>query len=104
MAMTPKPNDRASRWRRDPVAFVREVLINPETGKPFELYPAEEQFFRQGFTPTADGRLPYPELVFSAPKKSGKTGFAGLATLYVIIVLGGPYAEAYCVANDFDQA
>jgi phage terminase large subunit-like protein len=68
------------------------------------LCSAEEQFFREGFTLTPSGRLPYPELLFSGPKKSGKTGFAGLAVLYVIIVLGGPYAEGYCVANDFDQA
>lgn len=27
-----------------------------------------------------------------------------MAVLYVIVVLGGPYAEAYCIANDFEQA
>ena len=27
-----------------------------------------------------------------------------MATLYVVICLGGPYAEGYCVANDFEQA
>lgn len=27
-----------------------------------------------------------------------------MSVLYVVIVLGGPYAEGYCVANDFDQA
>jgi hypothetical protein len=36
-----------ARWRRDPVAFIREALINPETGKPFELYPAEISFLRE---------------------------------------------------------
>ena len=61
------------RWRSDPVAFVREVLVNPETGQPFELYPAQEQFLREGLTLTSEGKLPCPELVFSAPKKSGKT-------------------------------
>jgi phage terminase large subunit-like protein len=102
--MRPKLSERLNHWRRDPAAFAREVLVNPETGKPFVLFPAEEQFFREGFTLTPSGRLPYPELLFSALKKSGKTGFGGLAVLYVIVVLGGPYAEAYCVANDFDQA
>ena len=51
-----------------------------------------------------DERLPYSELVYSAPKRSGKTALAAMIVLYVIIVLGGPYAEAYCLANDFDQA
>lgn len=95
---------RAARWKGDPVAFVSEVLIDPETGQPFQLYPAQVRFLREALTPTADGRLPFPELVFSAPKKSGKTATAAMATLYVVICLGGRYAEAYCVANDFDQA
>ena len=93
-----------ARWKRDPVAFIREVLVDPETGAPFELYPAQERFLREAFTLKGDGRLPYPEIVFSAPKKSGKTATAAIATIYVIVCLGGPYAEGYCVANSFDQA
>src|SRR5439155_8631643 len=50
------------------------------------------------------GRVRYPELVFSAPKKSGKTTLAAMVVIYVIVVLGGPFAEAYCVANDLEQA
>ena len=43
-------SNAAMRWRRDPVAFIREVLVNPETGKPFALYPEEETFIRAAFT------------------------------------------------------
>jgi hypothetical protein len=43
-------------------------------------------------------------MLFSAPKKSGKTATGAIATIYVMVCLGGPYAEAYCVANDFEQA
>jgi hypothetical protein len=68
------------------------------------LYPAQERFLREALTLTPSGRLPYPEVVFSAPKKSGKTATAALAALYVICVLGGRYAECYCVANDYEQA
>ena len=74
---------RASAWRGDPALFVREVLRDPETSKPFELYPAQERFLREALTPTADGRLPFPELVFSGPKKTGKTATAAMAVLYV---------------------
>jgi len=91
-------------WKRDPIAFFREVLVNPESGKPFELYPAQERFLREGLAPTSDGRLSYRELLFSAPKKSGKTATAAMVVLYVIVCLGGPYAEAYCCANDYEQA
>lgn len=98
------PTNKLTRWRSDPAAFVREVLVDPETSAPFELYPAQERFLRDALTPTNDGSLPFPELIYSCPKKSGKTCTAALATLFVIVALGGPYAEAYCVANDFDQA
>jgi hypothetical protein len=27
-----------ARWRRDPIVFVREALIDPETGQPFERH------------------------------------------------------------------
>jgi len=98
-----KQSEQKARWLADPTAFVREVLIDPETGKPFELYPAEELFLRSGFTLTSGGRLPFPELLYSGPKKSGKTGLAAMAVIYVIVILGGPYAEAVC-SNDFEQA
>jgi hypothetical protein len=33
---------RAAKWKGVPVLFIREVLRDPETGKPFELYPAQQ--------------------------------------------------------------
>jgi hypothetical protein len=68
------------------------------------LYPAEIRFLRAALTPRADASLPYAELVFSAPKKSGKSALAAMATIYVVVCLGGAYAEGYCVANDLEQA
>lgn len=91
-------------WRKDPVAFIEGELHDPETEQPFKLNRAEVRFLRKALRFTRDGKLRYPEMVFSAPKKSGKTGFAAMIVLYIVLVLGGPYAEAYCVANDFDQA
>jgi phage terminase large subunit-like protein len=95
--------DQITQWRTDPVSFMKS-LINPETGQPFELYPAQERFFKRALTLTPDGQLPFPEMIFSCPKKSGKTTSAALATLYVTLVLGGPFAETYIVANDEEQA
>jgi hypothetical protein len=93
-----------ARWKRDPVAFIREVLINPETGQAFDLYPEQIAFIRWAFTVTPDGRLPFAELLFSAPKKSGKTALIAMLMIFTIVCIGGPYAEGYCVANDFEQA
>lgn len=87
----------------DPVAFC-EHLVNPETGRPFVLTEAELLFLRHAFALTPDGRLRFPELIWSAPKKSGKTAFAAMLVLYIVRVLGGRFAEAYCAANDYDQA
>lgn len=92
------------RWKQDAAAFINEVMIDPDTGAPFVLLPAERAFLRRAFKRTADGRLRYPELVYSAPKKSGKSAFAGMLVLTATLVHGGPNAEAYCCANDYEQA
>ncbi len=103
MAKT-KPGSSLERWQADSCAFIREVLRNPETNLPFELYPAQVEFLRCAFTLTADGRLPYPEALFSAPKKSGQTALAAMVAIYVAVVIGGPFAEVYCLSNDFEQS
>src|SRR5262249_45307389 len=93
-----------TRWRRDPIAFFADVVRNPETGKPFELYPAQVAFLREALTLRAEGPLPYPEMASGPPKKPGKPATAAMAVLYPPFVLGGRHAEGYCVANDLDQA
>ena len=92
------------RWRADPIKFIETVLYNPETNKPFELLPAEKQFLAHAFKLNVDGRLLYPELVFAAIKKSGKTSLAAMFLLTLLLLFGGAYGEAYCCANDEEQA
>jgi phage terminase large subunit-like protein len=92
------------RWRRDPAEFIGEVLRDPETREPFVLLDAERRFIAHAFRTDGDGRLLYPEQVYAAPKKSGKTGFGAISTLTMTLVFGGPFAEGYCVANDLEQA
>jgi hypothetical protein len=93
-----------ARWRSDPASFITEVMVNPETNKPFELLDAERTFLQHAFQTNDDGRLLYPEQIYAAPKKSGKTGFGAMHTLLSVLVFGGRFAEGFCVANDFDQA
>jgi hypothetical protein len=92
------------RWRADPQAFIETVLCDPETGAPFVLLPAERQFLAHAFRLGPDGRLLHPELVYACPKKSGKTGFAALFMLTMILLYGGRFAEGYALANDEEQA
>jgi phage terminase large subunit-like protein len=91
-------------YRSDPIAFIERELVDPETRKPFVLLDAEREFLKYAFEFDDDGRLRYPEMVFGAPKKSGKTGFAALFTLTLVLLYGGAYAEGACAANDFEQA
>jgi phage terminase large subunit-like protein len=92
------------RWRNDAAAFIEEVLFDPETSRPYVLTEAQQYFLAHAFKVAPDGRLLYPELVFSAPKKSGKTAFGAMVTLFVVLVLGGRFAEAFTLANDLEQA
>ena len=91
-------------WRADPCAFIQTILHDPETGQPFVLLDAEKRFLPHAFTVGADDKLLYPEQVYAAPKKSGKTGFAALHMLTTVLLFGGRFAEAYALANDLEQA
>lgn len=93
-----------ARWRKHPTEFIEQVLVDPETAKPFVLLPAERAFLQHAFRLDPSGRLSYPELVFAAPKKSGKTGFAAMFGLTMTVLFGGRYGEAVCCANDFEQS
>ena len=96
--------NRIDYWRLSPTSFIETVLHDPETGRPFKLLPAERDFLQHAFQTNTEGRLRYPEQVFGAPKKSGKTGFAALHMLTMILLFGGRFGEGYALANDFDQA
>jgi len=93
-----------ARWRANPISFIEQVLRDPETGRPFELFGAQREFLSPAFTLTDDGRLAYPEQVFGAIKKTGKSATAGMHVLTMTLVHGGRFAEGYTVANDFEQA
>jgi hypothetical protein len=92
------------RWRRQPTDFIRQVLRDPETGRPFQLLPAQKEFFAHAWQTDDSDRLVFSEQVFGAPKKSGKTAHAALHLLTTTLVFGGRFAEGYAIANDFEQA
>ena len=92
------------RWRADPVLFVQECLIDPETKRPFLLLEAEKRFLEHAFQTDEYDRLRYPELLYACPKKSGKTTFAAIIVLTMLLLFGGSYPEATICANDYEQA
>jgi phage terminase large subunit-like protein len=93
-----------ARWRANPIGFIEQVMVDPETRKPFVLLDAEREFLKHAFATGADGRLLYPEQVYSCPKKSGKTTFAAIFVITIILLFGGSYPEAICAANDHEQS
>src|SRR5271156_618620 len=95
---------RIDSWRRNPCEFVEQTLHDPETGKPFRLLDVERRFMERAFETDADGRMLYPELLYGAPKKSGKTAFGALFMLTMVLLYGGRFAEGYAAANDLEQA
>jgi phage terminase large subunit-like protein len=92
------------RWQQEPQRFIHEVLRDPESGQPFQLFAAEREFLSRAYQTNDDGRLVHPEQCFAAPKKSGKTGFAAVNLLLATLVHGGRFAEGYAIANDLEQA
>jgi hypothetical protein len=98
------PGNNLARWRADPIGFIAQVLIDPETNKPFVLLDAERAFLAHAFATGADGRLRYPEQVYACPKKSGKTTFAAIYVITIVLLFGGAYPEAICAANDYERS
>jgi phage terminase large subunit-like protein len=92
------------RWQADPINFIESVLHDPETNRPFVLLASERNFLQHAFRTNDDGRLLYPEQLYGAPKKSGKTTLASLHLLTTLLLFGGAFGEAYCIANDLEQA
>jgi hypothetical protein len=92
------------RWRAKPWEFIEEALVDPETGKAYRLLDAERAFLSFAFLTGEDGKLLYPEQVYAAPKKSGKTAFAAMHALCTVLLYGARYPEATFCANDLDQS
>ena len=91
-------------WRRQPIDFIKEILRDSQTERPFEIFPAQREFFEHCWQRDDNERALYPEQCFGAIKKSAKTGTAALHVLTTTCLYGGRFAEAYCCANDLEQA
>jgi phage terminase large subunit-like protein len=86
------------KWAESPAGFYLA-----ETKKPIKLAPHQAEILRHVLTPGPDGRLPYDEIVYSTPKKGGKTTIGALVAEYFALFHEAPN-EVYLVANDLEQA
>ena len=91
------------RYRDDIVAFAEAEYVLPQTGQPIKLLEHQKRILRDVFTRDADGRFPYQTVMYSCPKKSGKTQIGGLVAEWFALS-EEPYNEVYCPANDQEQS
>ena len=96
-------DDLLAHWRQSPIKFIETCLYDPETDKPFELLPAERAFLEHAFKLDDNGRLLYTEWLYSCPKKSGKTTFAAIIAITMVLLYGGRFPEVICAANSHEQ-
>lgn len=86
------------------VPFLEECFLL-EDGTFIRLEPFQKRLLEYAFTPDADDRLPFQTVVWSQPKKSGKTACAAAIAFW--FAFGGISArndEILIVANDLEQA
>src|SRR3990167_9453569 len=74
-----------------------------EKGQPITLQDHQKRILRHLFQRDEQGRFPYSTIIWSEPKKSGKTELAALMTFWLAVV-EGPYSECFYLANDLEQS
>jgi phage terminase large subunit-like protein len=84
-------------------AWAESRFYIPGQELPIRLAEHQRAILRLAFTRDADGRLPYRNVVYSTPKKSGKTATAGLVLRWYAETQGR-HSELFAVGNDLDQA
>jgi hypothetical protein len=85
--------------------FFIEDFLHPGSGRGSLINLARHQkaILRYAFKADERGRYPYSTIVYSCPKKSGKTAIAAAVARWAAETWGR-FSEIYCLANDFDQA
>lgn len=87
----------------DPVTFIDTYVTRNELDKPFHLFPHQREILRLAFAFDEEGRLPYDTIIYSCPKKSGKTTLNAALSLWWGFTQEPPN-EIPLVANDLEQA
>ncbi len=88
---------------RDPVGFIDDLIWYNELGQPFHLLDHQRELLRLAFAFDEDDRLPWDTIIYSCPKKSGKTTINAAVALWWAFCHEAPN-EIPIVANDLEQA
>ena len=85
------------------ITFIDEYITRNERGRPFELVDHQRQVLEVLFAFGPDGKLPWDTILYSCPKKSGKSTVNALISLAWAFTQEAPN-EIYLLANNEDQA
>lgn len=94
-------------WTKQKGFWIRSVWnedkkIMKGVGK-LQLFPIQERILGKALEMDEDGLLKYETILYSCPKKSGKTALsASVGAWYA--EEGEPGSEIFCIANDLDSA
>lgn len=97
-----KPSEWIERnfWVPDP----RDPVTGEFDGRPGPIKLAQHQkdIVNEALSRKDDGKLKYSTIIYSAPKKSGKSALTSAVIMYMAHT--NPYSSLYCLANDGKQA
>jgi phage terminase large subunit-like protein len=86
-----------------PITFIDRLVKKNELGQDFRLMDHQREILRLAFAFGQSGKLPYDTVVWSCPKKSGKTTINGALTLWWAFTMEAPN-ELLILANDLEQS
>jgi hypothetical protein len=87
------------RYGSDPIAFLDDLVRVNELGQSLRLLDHQREILRIAFAFDAAGKLTWDTLVYSCPKKSGKTTLNAALTLWWLYTQEPPN-ELFVLAND----
>lgn len=86
------------------VEWTEKYFYIPETQEPIVLFPHQKAILNKVCTRDPDtGLFPYQTIIYSTPKKSGKTTISGAVGRWAAETWG-LYEHIFCVGNDKAQA
>lgn len=86
-----------------PISWIEANFIDPITNAHMRLKPHQRRILRRALMTDNDGHSRYSLVIWSEPKKSGKTTVAAAVAAYVANCIEAPN-EVSCVANDQEQS
>jgi phage terminase large subunit-like protein len=95
-------------WVEGEKGFLLQSTYMPETdtfvsGGRLKLFPLQKRILGHCLTPDANDHFPYTTILYSAPKKSGKTTI-GASVGSWFLQCGPAGSEIYSIANDQEQS